>query len=106
MNLGSCLHERPIEKVSVVGDKDSGLSFLNMLEKPTEALFLVWFIKDGKQALVFRLGGIFKVFNVLRDNLLVRNQEALWFAMEGENDVGKQKKRLVYISRNSMVYHS
>lgn len=40
MNLGSRLHKRPIEKVSVIGDKDSWLDFLHMREKSAKTLFL------------------------------------------------------------------
>lgn len=44
---------------------------------PCRHSYLVWLIEDCKQALVFRLGGIFKVFNVLRNHFAVGDQESL-----------------------------
>lgn len=44
---------------------------------PQRHLYLIWLIEDCKQALVFRLGGIFKVFNVLRNHFAICDQEAL-----------------------------
>lgn len=63
-NLCPSVHERPVEKVSVVGDYDLRPQLLDVAEKASDDVFLVLLVENVERSRERRFRGILEVLRV------------------------------------------
>lgn len=74
---GSSLHEREVERVSVVGGNNGRLGFSDVLKEASNRRRLILFVEDGEWSFVLCFRRILKVLDVFADNLAVCDEIAL-----------------------------
>ncbi len=62
------LHERPVEEVAVVGDKDVRPHVQNVIEEALEQLALVRLVEHDEGTLELGLRGVFEILHGLTDD--------------------------------------
>ena len=74
---GTCLDEGPVERISVVGDKDGWTDKEDVLEEAGQQGTLILGIVHGKVSGILGTGRVLKGLDVVTDNLPICDQMAL-----------------------------
>lgn len=73
----SCIDEREIERITVVGRHDGRFDFAPMLEEASDQCCLVFFVEDDERSFVVWFRSVFKVLYVFRNDFAVGDEVAL-----------------------------
>lgn len=78
MELRPCLDKWPIKLIAIESRKDGRLGLTDVLEELSQKSGLIRLVEDGEHAhIVFRLGCVLEILDVLAYHLAVGNEEAL-----------------------------
>ncbi len=68
MDGGPRLHERPIEEITIVGDKNVRLHIENVVEETPEQLVLVGLVENDERSLELGLWRVLEILHRLADD--------------------------------------